>query len=272
MINCFQAFEAKMKSDMECTLVPKLEEKLKSNINTKLKPNLVAKLKSEIEANLQANLEAKLKSDIESTTEVLQSKIDELESDRYIDSVKLQNRLQEKDTHIRLLMVKIDQLEQCNKANNIRIAGMKEEEGEDIRAKVIDLARDKLKILNIKVDDIKEAGRLGKLNGMKIRDVLVKFNNSNMREQMYSKRKLLISKNDPIYVNEDLTLYRSQLFFEARKIRKKGQLFGAWTQDGNIMIKVNQNDIPRVVSNNNDLKTLVQNYYSDSDSDIELSD
>ncbi len=61
-----------------------------------------------------------------------------------------------------------------------------------------------------------------------------------------------MSKDDPIYVNEDLTLYRSQLFFEARKIRKKGQLFGAWTQGGNIMIKVNQDDIPRAVSNNND--------------------
>ncbi len=141
----------------------------------------------------------------------------------------------------------------------------------NIRAKVIDLVQNQLRIQNIEVDTIKEAGRLGKLNQMKTRDILVKFNNSKMREQVYSKRKLLMSKDDPIYVNEDLTLYRSQLFLEARKIRKKGQLFGAWTQSGNVMIKVNQNDTPRAVSNNQDLKALVQNY-SDSDNDIDLSD
>ncbi len=263
--------EAKLKSDIEAKVKRDIQTKMKSDIESKLKADIEAKLKSDIEAKLKPNLESKMKQDIASTTKELQGKMDEIENDNYFELRKVQNQLDEKETHIKLMMKSIDQLEQWTKANNIRIAGMKEEEGEDIIAKVIDLARGRMNIQHIEAADIKEVGRMGKPNQMKTRDILVKFNNNNMREQMYSKRKLLISKDYPIYVNEDLTLYRSQLFFEARKIRKKGHLFGAWTQSGNVMIKVNQNDIPRAVSSNNDLKTLVQNY-SDSEEDIDLYD
>ena len=58
-----------------------------------------------------------------------------------------------------------------------------------------------------------------------------------------------MNKDDPIYINKDLTQYRSQLFFKARKIQNRGKLFGTWTQGGNVMIKVIQNDIPQAVSN-----------------------
>ncbi len=147
---------------------------------------------------------------------------------------------------------------------------MKEEEGEDIKTKVIDLARGQLKIMDIEITDIKEAGRMGKVTLSKTGDVLVRFNNSTIRDRIYSKRKLLMNKDNPIYVNEDLTQYRSQLFFEARKICKRGQLFGAWTQGGNVMIKVNQNDIPRPVSKYCDLKTVIHADVQ-SDNDDELS-
>ncbi len=260
--------EAKLKSDIEAKLKSNIETKLKSNIEAKLKSNVETKLKPDIEAKLKVDLEAKMKSDIASTTEELQSKVDVLENECYIDSMKVQNQLNEKDIHIRLMMEKIDQLEQCTKAKNIRIAGMKEEEGEDIRRKVIDLARRQLEIENIEIKDIKEAGRMGKQNQTKTRDVLVNFQNSTMRDQVYRKRKLLTNKDAPIFINEDLTQYRSQIFYEARKIRKRGGLFGAWTQGGNIMIKVNENDIPQAVSTYNKLKTLVQDDL-DSDNDYE---
>ena len=270
--------EAKLKMDIETKLKPEIEAKLKrdmlpklkSDVETKLKLDIDSRLKSDIEAKLKTKLEAKLKSDIASTTDELQNKVDELENDQYIETRKMQNLLEEKDTYIRLMMKKIDQLEQLTKANNIRIAGMKEEEGEDIRAKVIGVVRDRLKICDIKLEDIKEVGRMGKPNETMKRDVLVKFNNSTLRDQIYGRRKRLMNKDNPIYVNEDLTQFRNQLFFEARKIRKMGQLFGVWTQGGNVLIKVNQNDIPRALSSFQDLKTLVQNY-ADSDSDNQSS-
>ncbi len=262
--------EAKLKKEMEHKLKSDIAPKLKANLEAKLKSNIEAKMKPDIEAKLKLDLGAKLKSSITSTTEELQGKVDDIENDCYINSIRVQNQLSEKDANICLMMKKIDRLEQCTKANNIRIVGMKEDEGEDIVTKVINLAWGQMRMINIESSDIREAGRMGKQTPMKTRDVLVKFNNTTKRDQIYSKRKFLMNKDDPIYVNEDLTLYRSQLFFEARKIRKLGGLFGAWTQDGNVMIKVNQNDIPQAVSDYNALKTLDQ-YDEVSDNDDELS-
>ena len=134
----------------------------------------------------------------------------------------------------------------------------------EVRNIIIPLGSQKTPRVPFKVEVIMDVGRMGRKNQAKSRDVLVKFNNNAIRESVYRKRKLLTRIDDPLYINEDLTQYRSQLFYEARKIRKKGHLFGAWTQQGSIMVKVKSDDSPRVVSNHNDLKTLIQ-IYSDSD-------
>ncbi len=204
----------------------------------------------------------------ENTIEQLQHEIEDLEDRNNHSTSRLHLQLQEKDTHIRLMMEKIDQLEQGTKMSNIKITGIIEEEEEDIKAKVVDLIRDQLKVYSIKLEDINEAGRMGKKNHTKTRDVIVKFNHSILRDTIYRKRKQLRRSDNPVYINEDLTQYRSQLFFEARKLRKKGKLFGAWTQGGNVMVKQKQNDIPTVVSNYNQLKSIIQDY-SESDNDQE---
>ena len=198
--------------------------------------------------------------------EGLQSEIKDLEESNSFVTSGLQSQLQEKDTHIKLMMEKIDQLEQGTKANNIKIAGISEEEGEDIRSKVVDLVRDQLKFPTIKMEDIKDVGRMGKKYETKTRDVFVKFCSSTFRDTIYKKRKLLMSRDHPIYINEDLTQYRSQLFFEARKLRKRGKLFGVWTQNGNVMAKVNEDDVPCRVSDFNHLRVMIQDF-SDNESD-----
>ena len=253
--------------------IEKLSSKLKSEFEDQL-----SKLKSHIE-NLESSVEHltreneslnNLQQASESTIEQLQSQVEGLEERNVLATSRFHKQLEEKDNHIRLMMEKIDQLEQNSKANNIRIAGVKEEDGENIRSKVMNLVKNQMEIHNIEPQDIKDAGRMGKKSQAKTRDVLVKFNNSAIRELVYRKRKLLTSKNDPLYINEDLTQYRSQLFYEARKIRKKGQIFGAWTQHGNVMVKLKQDDSPSVVSNHNHLKTMIQTYANiEVDSDDE---
>ncbi len=133
--------EAKLKSDIEARLKPDIEAKLKKGIESKLKQDIKTKLKSDIVAQLESDFDAKVNSKVASTTDELQGKIDVLENEQYLESLKLQNQLSEKDTHIRLMMEKIDQLEQFTKANNILIVGMKEEEGEDITTRVVKLVK-----------------------------------------------------------------------------------------------------------------------------------
>ena len=227
----------------------------------------ITDLKSEVEILSDENVSLKkLCQGSEDTIEQLKKKVEDLEETNSYATSRLHSQLEEKDSFIRIMMEKIDQLEQGTKANNIKISGVKEEEGEDITAKVVDIVRDQLKVHNMNSDDIKDAGRMGKKTETNTRDILVKFKCSTIRDTTYKKRKLLMRNDDPIYINEDLTQCRSQLFYEARKLRKKGKLFGVWTQQGNIMVKLQQDDPPCAVRNFNQLKTLVQEY-SDSEND-----
>ena len=230
----------------------------------------VANLKSEVEHLAKANDSLNdLQQCSETTIEQLQSEIKDLEERNISVTSKLHSQLEEKNTHIRVMMEKMDQLEQGTKENNIKISGMMEDEGEDIRAKVVDLVKDQLKLQTMGIDDIKYAGRMGKKNQNKARDILVKLNSNTLRDTIYKRRKLLMRKDDPVYINEDLTQYRNQLFYEARKLRKRGHLFGAWTQGGNIMVKLTEDDIPYAVRSNTHLKTLTQQDNSDIENDQE---
>ena len=48
-----------------------------------------------------------------------------------------------------------------------------------------------------------------------------------------------------VYINEDLTKSRSQVFFQARKLQKDGHVKSTWTSDGVILIKANDDRITR---------------------------
>ena len=87
----------------------------------------------------------------------------------------------------------------------------------------------------------------------KTRDILVKFESHSKRNILYKNRKVLPQTTTPVFVNEDLTQRRSQLFYEARRLKKQGRVFGAWSQHGNILIKVKQQSQPKAVVDYNDI-------------------
>ncbi len=157
---------------------------------------------------------------------------------------------------IQKMKKKIDDLEQTNKMNHLRIAGMDEEQGEDVQSKVINIASNMR--LTLKPNDISDVRRMGQLKPDKARDILVKFTSSSKREEFYRNRKLLRQRTKPVYVNEDLTQSRSQLFYEARRLRKQGQIFGAWSQQGNVLIKVREQSQPREISNYKEMTAIVK--------------
>ena len=75
--------------------------------------------------------------------------------------------------------------------------------------------------------------------------------------------------------NEDLTQRRSQLFYEGRNLRKQGRIFGVWTQQGNILIKVTQKSQPKEVTNYKQIIAQIENQSDsiplDTDTDPEMS-
>ncbi len=161
-----------------------------------------------------------------------------------------------KDT-LKKMRQNIDDVEQIHKMNNLRIAGLEEEDDEDVQAKVIGLAKD----LNTKLEpkDIIEVQRMGRPKQNQTRDILIKFANHQIRNALYQNRKRLQHTRSGVYMNEDLTQGRSKLFYEARKLRKQGRIFGAWSQHGNILIKIVEHQSqPRAVSCYNDIAVLME--------------
>ena len=76
--------------------------------------------------------------------------------------------------------------------------------------------------------------------------------------------------SQPIFINEDLTSRRSKLFYQARMLRKRSKLFGVWSQNGNIMVKVGESSQPVAVQDYKMLKTLIQSPSQEYDSEIEF--
>ncbi len=118
------------------------------------------------------------------------------------------------------------------------------------------------------VSDICSVTRMGKKKEEKPRDLVVQFVSKKKRDVFYSMRKQTPKneENKKVYINEDLTEARAKLFYDARQMVKRNKLYGTWSQNGNIMVKVKENDNPCVIQNHQDLASKTRYVTSDSDS------
>ncbi len=105
---------------------------------------------------------------------------------------------------------------------------------------------------------IKDVQRMGHKKQNKTRDILVTFTNKRSRDDLYQNRKMLRDRTDAVYLNEDLTQLRSQLFYQGRRLRRQGRIYGVWTQQGNILIKVHEQSQPKAVSNYKQIISLTE--------------
>ncbi len=229
-----------------------------SHLNDALKQlqDEVSELKSNVEKVTRDN-EAlnNLQQLSEAVIEQLQEKCESIEDENMQLRQQFYKCRDEKDQTIKVLQQKVDDLEQNNKMHNLRIAGLEEEEDEDVQGKVIDVA----KHLKTKLDpkEISDARRMGPWKIGKTRDILVKFESRTKRDILYKNRKMLHQTTKPVFINEDLTQRRSQLFYEARRLKKQGKIFGVWSQHGNILIKVKERSQPKAVVDYKYIMTLI---------------
>ncbi len=202
--------------------------------------------------------------------EELQNKFELFEEKHEKTVMSLRGNLCQKDSVISQLKSTIDQLEQEKKMDNIRIVGVPEEDDEDVTAKVLDTTR-KLNLTNpIEKKDLKSACRMGKHGHNKSRDILVTFNSREKRDVVYhNKRNMPRDENHPVFINEDLTLHRGKLFYQARLKKKAGRLNATWTQNGTVIVKIDADGTPCAVNNYAELKGL---FTKDTTSSIECSE
>ena len=94
------------------------------------------------------------------------------------------------------------------------------------------------------------------------RPIIVRFSSYNAKNQLYKARiklrNLFSQALGPgkIYINENLTSWRAELFREVRKVKKKYQNGKAWTVDGKIFFKPELTAKAQRIDSYEDLKAL----------------
>lgn len=141
---------------------------------------------------------------------------------------------------------RIEELEQREKEKNIEIIGLEKQNNEDITEMVKKISN-KLNLNPKEIEDVKRVGKI-KSNG-KPQAVVVTLRTKTARDQWIAARKSKITNSllynngndNPIYINEDLTKYKRQLFWET-KFQLKSKVKYIWVQNGNILVRKNDTE------------------------------
>ncbi len=211
--------------------------------------------------------------DLKESNKQMQVKLEEYQSE--IKKLKwardgINKELGRKTSQIEHLTQSLDSLEQKQNETRVRITGIAEEEDENLTKKILDLAKKKMGLKKLKDSDIVQIHRSGKKKSTKTRDVIVQFESKLTRDSLHSARKKLHESNSAhrkVYINDDLTVFRQKLLYDARILVKKGKLKGAWAQNGNIMVLVEQSK-PKAVYNYRDLRKISGLDFYESSSSI----
>ncbi len=224
------------------------------------------KIAKEVLKEHETSVVAQLKQEVynlKTTNEEMQTKLHECQQE--IGKLKrsregINRELARKTEVIEKLREQLDAVDQKQREARVRLAGISEEEGENLTQKVLKLAKNKLKIKNLKERDIVQIHRSGKQKPSKSRDIIVQFESKVARDQFHGARKKLhdVSNSNSqtykhVYINDDLTEFRQKLLFDSRMLVKRKKLKGAWSQHGNVMI-LRENGGPKAIYNYHDLR------------------
>ncbi len=161
----------------------------------------------------------------------------------------------------------LDETDQSLKQNNIKVVGFPEiandNDNELAKQAFIEFTNDVLGLNSMSSTDIEQISRMGKPDTNFPRALIVKFKTRAKRNKVYQKRKVLYNSEEHrsssgIYMNEDLTLYRQRLYYDARRMRKEGRIFATWTSFGNIMVKHHEYDKPIQIRSHKDLAVVLR--------------
>ncbi len=171
------------------------------------------------------NLQSK---DIESLTE----KVAEMIKNQDAMETKLkeiEEKCNKKDEVISTLQLKLDVYEQRDRKNNLIITGIEAEDNHELAKKI----NEELKINVVTADSIEFTDEFISRDKKKRKRIV--FKNHDIKRKVYGAKRNL--KGKKIYISEDLTILRSQLYFYARSAVKNGHAEAAWTIDGKVFVK-----------------------------------
>ena len=168
-----------------------------------------------------------------------------------IDSLKTENKSLKRDnealkSRVSKLETAAEAAEQYSRRNCLRISGYREEQNENTDNIVLDITS-KLNI-NLDINEIDRSHRVGRPRDTKPRDIIVKLFTFRARRKVYEARKKLKDNGyDGVFINEDLTKFRSTLLFKSRKLVRERRILGAWSSNGTVLIKDNIENVHKIM-------------------------
>ena len=199
---------------------------------------------------LTQSIESSIKTAISEATVGLHKKIETQEkeiSDLKAESsqIKIENR--RLNDNVFDLMVDIEELEQYGRRNSLRFHNVPitKEELNKTDDKIVDICKQHLKI-DITPDDINRSHIIGKIHHEGSCQLICRFRNWKIKNQIFKQKKQLKSNANKIYITEDLTRYRQQLVSKIQIARKERRIDSFWTNDGRIFLKKTSNS-PKVM-------------------------
>ena len=164
--------------------------------------------------------------------------------------------------------IKVDELEQYGRRQNLEIVGVPEKEDENTNAIVLEVA--KMLDVDIMSSHISTSHRLPKKkassrNNSGFSPIIVRFTSRDIRNQIYANRKkarfvdlknFSVSDTKNIFVNENLTPTRKQLFWKTKQEVKNNSWKYIWTHNGNVFVKKDDNASITAIKNELDLNLI----------------
>jgi len=163
------------------------------------------------------------------------------------------------------IMTKQESLEQYGRRDNLELHGIPEQKNENTNFIVKKFASK----LNLKLEDqhISTSHRLPapllKPAEHQPRPIIVKFSNRDVRNQLYQKRSLIpqitnfeLPGMEFLYITENLTKYRKELFVQAKRLKQIHKYQYLWTNQGQIYMRRNANSKVIKISRPEDLASI----------------
>ena len=114
-----------------------------------------------------------------------------------------------------------------------------------IEKTLINFCRDKLNV-TVTPLDISNIHRLKSGPNNPVWPVIVRFANKKICNEIYSAKKWLKGSPDRIFVSEHLTKNASNLFYEARKLKKEKKIFSCWMMNGVVYVEFSPDPTARL--------------------------
>ena len=166
--------------------------------------------------------------------------------------------------------VELTSLDQYGRRENVEFVNIPESITQEQLMKHIS---EVCKSINIKVteNDVHNLHRIGKKSS-RPRNVIVRFVNRKTAFTLLKNKKKLKSTKYKYYITENLCPYNKQIFNRLYKHKKNNEINSLWTYNGNVFIKVTEEDERVHVQHLDDIDDLLKPEDAEEDSDEESVD